>query len=119
MVPLNFAYYKGKIYFHCVKEGKKLEYISNNPRVCFEVSSFLGIKKDEKPCQFGTYYRSVIAFGEACIIEKAEERTEALQKLLEKYVKGNVKPVFDERELERVAIVEVSFKKITGKQCIP
>jgi len=119
VVPLNFVYHGGKIYFHCAKEGKKLGYIDNNPRVCFEVSDFIGIKEDEKICQFGTYYRSVLVFGEAHVVEKMVEKTDAMRRLFEKYVKGGVKSVFEEKEIERVTVVEITIKKVTGKQHLP
>ena len=119
VMPLNFVYYGGKIYFHCAAEGKKLQYIAINHRVCFEVSDFIGIREGEQPCQFGTYYRSVIVFGEARIVEKAEEKTAALIMIFEKYGKESVKPIFAEREIEHVIVVEITVKKLTGKQRLP
>ncbi len=118
VVPLNFVYYKGKVYFHSAREGKKLECLIHNPQVCFEVSDLLGIREAEKPCNFGAYYRSALVFGEARIVE-ASEKTDILQLLFEKYAKGSVKPVFEEKEVERVTVVEIAVKKITGKQRLP
>jgi uncharacterized protein len=34
VVPITFGYVDGKILFHCSLEGKKLDYIRANPRVC-------------------------------------------------------------------------------------
>lgn len=119
VVPLNFTYHEGKIYFHCATDGKKLKYISNNPRICFEVSDFLGVREAEQPCQFGAYYRSAIAFGEARIVEGASERADALKWIFEKYSKGNVKPIFEDEEVKRVTVVEITVKKLTGKQRLP
>ena len=33
-VPLNYVYEDGKIYFHCAAEGRKLDNIAVNSRVC-------------------------------------------------------------------------------------
>ena len=39
VVPLSFAYHDGNIIFHGAREGKKMEDIARNPRVCFEVDT--------------------------------------------------------------------------------
>ena len=37
VVPLNYAYVEGKILFHCALTGMKLDYLRENPQVCFTV----------------------------------------------------------------------------------
>ena len=32
-VPLNYVYQDGKLYFHCAKQGQKLDAIRQNPKV--------------------------------------------------------------------------------------
>jgi nitroimidazol reductase NimA-like FMN-containing flavoprotein (pyridoxamine 5'-phosphate oxidase superfamily) len=78
VVPLNFVYYDGRIFFHCAKEGKKLDNIKNNQKVCFEVDELTGIKDAEKSCDFGAYYRSVIVFGETRIIDNIDLERQVL-----------------------------------------
>jgi len=118
VVPLNFVYCDGKIYFHCAKEGKKLEYIARNQRICFEVDEFIGIKESVKLCSFGTYYGSVIAFGDARLVE-AERKSTVLKNLVEKYAKEMVDPAFDQEELEKIEVVEILIESMTGKWCLP
>ena len=36
-VPVSYAYSDGKIFFHCAKEGHKVDAIKNNPKVSFTV----------------------------------------------------------------------------------
>jgi nitroimidazol reductase NimA-like FMN-containing flavoprotein (pyridoxamine 5'-phosphate oxidase superfamily) len=117
IVPLNFAYDRGKVYFHCANRGKKIEFMLRNPAVCFEVDDFLGIKGSEKPCSLGAYYRSVIAFGNANIIKEAEKKEEALKKIVNKYAKS-VKFSIDQDVLDRTEVVEITVEKITGKQSL-
>ncbi|MFH0847876.1 MAG: pyridoxamine 5'-phosphate oxidase family protein [archaeon] len=117
VVPLNFAYDRGKIYFHCANRGKKIECMLRNPTVCFEVDDFLGIKGSEKPCSLGAYYRSVIAFGNANIIKDAEKKEEALKKIVNKYAK-NVKVSIDQDALDRTEVIEITVERMTGKQSL-
>ena len=55
VVPLNFAYSDGCIYFHTGFEGRKLEIIQKKPRVCFEVDEQLEIVINEQPCLSTAY----------------------------------------------------------------
>jgi nitroimidazol reductase NimA-like FMN-containing flavoprotein (pyridoxamine 5'-phosphate oxidase superfamily) len=116
VVPLNFVYYDGKICFHGAKRGRKLSSLAKNPRVCFEVDQFIGIKQGVKPCSFSTYYRSVIVSGQARLIEKSEEKAQVLRKLVQKYAENPVNLAFGKDELESVDVVEVTVRRISGKQ---
>lgn len=40
LVPVAYIYSEGKIYFHGAKKGKKVDFIKNNNRVCFEVDEW-------------------------------------------------------------------------------
>ena len=89
VVPLSFAYHDGKIFFHCAKQGKKLDHIARNPRVCFEVDSGEVIRK-EKPCNFSVRYESVIAYGDARICAEPTEMLRVLRLLTDKYAPGGM-----------------------------
>ena len=68
-VPLNFVYKDGKIYFHCAKNGHKLDAIKQNKKV-----SFCVIEKDEVDSEkLTTLFRSVVVFGKAEIMENEEK----------------------------------------------
>ncbi len=116
VVPLNFVYYDGKIYFHCAKKGRKSTYLAKNPRVCFEVDQFIGIKQGAKPCSFSTYYRSIIVSDQARLIKKLEKKAQVLKKLVQKYAENPVDLHFDKNELESVDVVEITVRRISGKQ---
>ena len=67
-VPLSYVYCDNKIYFHSAKSGHKIDGIKNNSKV-----SFCVIAKDEIiPEKFTTYFRSVIVFGKARILESMD-----------------------------------------------
>ena len=72
-VPLNYVFYGNNIYFHCAKEGSKLDYLRNNPKVSFCVVGETKVL----PSQFGTLYESVIVSGHTSEVE-GTEKLEAL-----------------------------------------
>jgi nitroimidazol reductase NimA-like FMN-containing flavoprotein (pyridoxamine 5'-phosphate oxidase superfamily) len=119
IVPVNFVYENGKIWFHCAKEGRKIRALIKSPRVCFEVDEFLGLKEGEKSCSFGAFFRSVIAFGDARIVESMEQKREILTKLMAKYTGRKQVWLFEDAELNRVEVVEIAIAQMTGKSRLP
>ena len=76
-VPLSYYYEKGKIFFHCVKRGYKIEALKRNEKV-----SFCVIDQDQIiPEEYTTYFRSVIVFGKICILEGEAEKEGPLKSL--------------------------------------
>lgn len=90
VVPINYVFFDGKVFFHSHKDGTKMRNIAKNPRVCFVVDSG-EIVKGEKPCDFSWNYRSVIVRGRASIIFDSETRLMVLKRLSDKYSPGKVK----------------------------
>lgn len=82
-VPVSYAFIDGRIVFHCAPKGKKLDFIRENPRICFVVSRHPDRVKPHHPEKGCTYrYESVICSGKAGIIEDVAERHELLNKFL-------------------------------------
>src|SRR5512136_2156564 len=69
VVPLNYGYRNGCMYFHCAREGKKTDILKKNGRVCIEVDIDFRVVRGETPCRWTAKYRSVIGFGSARIID--------------------------------------------------
>lgn len=115
VIPVNFVYFKDKIYLHCAREGQKIHYLSANSKVCFEVDEFLGLTSGYKPCNCFSKYRSVIASGKAEFVENVGEKELVLRRLVEKYAGISHAP-FDEKIFERTLIVAVNVERLTGKK---
>ncbi len=115
-VPLNYIYLNDKIYFHCAKEGHKVDSIRKNEKV-----SFCVVSKDEVvPEVFGTDFRSVILFGRARIMDE-KEFMPVIQSFAKKYcpkeTDDSIQSEID-KDFKRLCIVEISIDHITGKQAI-
>ena len=50
VVPLNFGYREKTVYFHSARQGRKIDMLRANPRVCLEFSSLLELVQGEKSC---------------------------------------------------------------------
>ncbi|GAJ40103.1 pyridoxamine 5'-phosphate oxidase family protein [Saccharococcus caldoxylosilyticus] len=88
VVPLNFVWWNGCVYVHGAEEGRKIDIIQRNPRVCFTVSEHIGTMVHPVPAKTSTAYMSVMLFGKAEIVSDLDEATDALRQLLGKYVPG-------------------------------
>jgi nitroimidazol reductase NimA-like FMN-containing flavoprotein (pyridoxamine 5'-phosphate oxidase superfamily) len=114
VVPVHFAHAGGRIYIHSADEGRKMDMLAGNPRVCVEIDEYQGMIPSEKACGYGTRYRSLIAFGRARTVSGAEEKRRALGLLMHKYAGRTFN--FSDRELERVSVVEIRIEELSGKQ---
>jgi nitroimidazol reductase NimA-like FMN-containing flavoprotein (pyridoxamine 5'-phosphate oxidase superfamily) len=118
VVPVFFACRDGRLYVHCAEEGRKLDLVGRNPRVCVEVDEVRGILPAEKPCAFSSVFRSVIASGTAARVQDAGAKREALDLLMAKYAGRRTGPGFEfsDATLEHTAVLEITIEQITGKQ---
>ena len=112
-VPLNYALCGGKLYFHCAREGHKIDAI----RGCKKASFCVVSRADAVPEEYTTYFESAIAFGRAQRCEGAE-RVNGLRLLLEHTGLSDHSP---ERcaDLPAVEVYRVECDRVTGKRCTP
>ncbi len=85
LVPMSYGYEinggRLTLYLHSAREGKKLDILRQNNRVCFEISREGGLVYSNSPCGCGVLYASVIGDGEVVFINDGDEKCEALAKL--------------------------------------
>ncbi len=68
VVPLCFGYEDGHLYFHSAQEGRKLEILRKNDRVCFEMDIDQVLVRSEEPFRCSMKYRCVIGSGRALMM---------------------------------------------------
>jgi hypothetical protein len=114
-VPVSYVYSNGRIYFHSAKAGHKVDAIIANPRVSFAVVDEDKIVSRE----YTTYFRSVIAFGLARIVE-GDERLSAFAALVEKYSGDQSEEVkaMEISKCEHSHIIAIDIEHMTGKEAI-
>jgi len=121
IVPLNFAYKAvGEdvfIYFHCAREGKKLNLIAKNNAVCFEADCSCKILEAESACHWSAEYESVIGEGEITIVDDEDHKVKALDILMGRY--GFIgTPRYLQQELDAVLVLMIHVSSMTGKRKI-
>ncbi len=114
IVPVCFGYERNALYFHGALEGRKVELIKKNNKICFEIDTDVEVVRGEKPCDWTMKYRSVIGVGRARILESDEEKTRGLRLIMRQCAEGDFR--FPKSELAKILVVKVDISNITGKQ---
>ena len=89
IVCLNFGYeWKTEfpvLYFHCAREGRKLDMMRANSRVCFEIDIGHELVTGSAPCDWGMLYESVVGYGMLGEVLGDAERRRGLDRILRHY----------------------------------
>ena len=115
-VPLSYVYADSKLFFHCARAGHKLDAIARSDK-----ASFCVIDQDQVvPEDYTSYFRSVIAFGRARVLEQEREKRAALELLAARYFPQDERGRLEEiaRQYDRVAMVELAIEHMSGKEAL-
>jgi len=114
VVPMNFGYKEGVLYFHCAKHGKKLELIKRNNKVGFEIVQSHKVIKKDLSCDWTTNYRSILGTGTIEIISESEAVKNGLDILMKQH--GREINSYDEKSLKRVHVLKLTINDLSAKQ---
>lgn len=118
-LPLSLVRVDNCLYFHCAREGRKVDLLRKNPRVCV---SFVDTDTPTvvPPAMFTTYFRSAIATGTAFEVTDEEEKIEALRALCQRMTpEGMTGDLFDraiQASLHLTCVWRIDMDQITGKE---
>lgn len=117
LVPLNFGMdiEDGQLYlyFHCAKEGKKLDLIQKDNRATFEMDcnhNFI-LYEERMSCTMG--YESVIGQGTIEIVAE-DKRYDALKILMRQYHAEDFQ--FNTDMIKVTTLLRLKVEKLTGKR---
>ncbi|KGR74236.1 pyridoxamine 5'-phosphate oxidase family protein [Ureibacillus sinduriensis] len=101
VVPLNFIWMNGALYFHGAAHGRKIDLIQSNANCCFTISEDYGTMVSPIPAKTDTAYMSVMLFGILETVSDLNEATSAMQGMLDKYVPGYYEHSLSQTHVER------------------
>lgn len=116
-VPVHYLWQDGKLWFHGLPAGEKLENIARDHRVCFTVWEFGGILTEgaENPCQADAAYECAVLRGKARLVDDPAEKRRILLAITEKYAPELLDLPISEARIAGTALVEVTPVTLTGK----
>ena len=118
LITMNYGYRDNVIYLHAAQEGRKIEVLSENPEVCFQVVIDTRLVTGEDACKNWTMkYKSVVGYGKATFIENNEEKIHALNMLMNQYTtKGPFE--FSGSNLEETSVIKIDISSLCGKMSV-
>ena len=115
-LPLSFARIEDFLYFHCARQGRKVDLLRQFPQVCV---TFVGGDRPvfTPPTMYPPYYQPAIVTGTASEVIDPQEKRDALlalcQKLTPEHLDG-----FDaalDASLAVTAVWKIHMDEISGK----
>ncbi|MDR2203001.1 MAG: pyridoxamine 5'-phosphate oxidase family protein [Nitrososphaerota archaeon] len=119
VVPLSYGYkiQSGNVlelYFHSALEGRKLDILKRDNKVCFEMAHEGEPVHSETPCNSGYYFASVIGYGKTAFIEDADEKCNALSIMFNHQVGREA--TFTPEQATNVCVFKIVSTDFTGKK---
>jgi nitroimidazol reductase NimA-like FMN-containing flavoprotein (pyridoxamine 5'-phosphate oxidase superfamily) len=109
VIPMSYVYSKNKIYLHSRGGGRKIDFVSNNPSVCFQIDQLDNNR-----------WSSVVAYGKARLSSDVEAKRKMFDIFTEKGLRGHGGKQFQREELEKMemTIWEIEVQEMTGREGI-
>lgn len=115
VVPMNFGLGENCLFLHCATEGRKLDILRRNDRVCFEMDFLREIKQGPVSCGWGARYESVIGFGRAILVEDPAEKRFALDRIMD-HSRAQGPYAYPDDVLAKTTIIRIEIESLRGKR---
>ena len=118
IVAMNFGFIwekQLKFYLHCAREGKKIDMLRRNNRVCFQTDTEHLLIIDDLSCRWGMKYASLVGRGTLSIVDDEDERMKGLELLMHNYGKKD-RNLFAAEMLHQTLVLRLDVEEISGKR---
>lgn len=113
-LPITIVREENTIYFHCARDGFKIQCLRANPQVCLACVCDTHIIEEK----FTTEFASAILRGTASEVTDDAEKIHALRLLCQRHTPAGMEGFEDAvaRSLPRTAVWKIAISEITGKR---
>ncbi len=117
VIPTTFARVSDAIYFHGSAASRMLRHLSGGLPVCVTVTLADGLVLARSVFNHSMNYRSVVALGQASLVEAPQEKLNALRAFTEKILPGRWKDARQpsEKELQATSILRLPLTEASAK----
>jgi len=114
LLPLNYGYQDGALYFHSAPQGRKIELLKKQHRACFSVTIDYGIIEAERACSWGARFTSIMGSGRIEFIEGHQQKQAALHILMAQYSDQTFS--FEQAQVDATLVFKLIIETMSGKQ---
>ena len=112
VIPVNYVFHNGCIFFHCALEGRKLDLLKADSRVGFSTAVDIQVEKTT------TRYRSVCGCGTAELVNDPDQKNEVLKAFAARYKAPCIFPISEEK-FAHTGVICIHIEQLTGKYSHP
>lgn len=116
IVTLNYGYKDNALYFHCAREGRKIDLLRKNNKVSFQIVVDEKIEHEDSACSWTTRFASLNGTAIAHIREADTEISSDLTKLMAHY--GVDEDTFPDNMIRRVYTLKLDIVSLRGKSSL-
>jgi uncharacterized protein len=114
ILPVSFGYHGNRIYFHTAGEGKKIDFMLANNRVCVEFERGVRVIPHDNPCEWTFSFQSVIGYGAVHELTEPADKVLGLNHIMRHY--SGREWVFDVADMAKIRVWSITLESLTGKQ---
>jgi len=118
IVSMNFGFVweeRLQLYLHCAREGKKLDMMRRNNRVCFQMDVDHQMVIDQIPCRWSMNYASIVGRGSLVEVVDERERFLGLNCMMADY--GNTGEAgFPAETLQETTVLRLDVEELSAKR---
>lgn len=126
IVPLNFVWTNGAIYFHSSRLGQKIKDLKENNAVTFCVADETALipsyfTSEKLACPATAFFKSVLVYGKASFVEESDEKVAALSAFMQKLQPDGGYAPFDisddeyRRNIKSVLVTKIQPDSLSAK----
>ena len=114
IIPVNFGYQDGRLYFHSSPTGKKIDCLRKNNWVAFQADCHTELIIKQDPCKATVHYHSISGSGTVHFITDPQEKRLGMLSILNQDGVPNVD--FNEDALVKTEVLRIDILECTYKQ---
>ena len=115
VLPICFGYDGKSLFIHTAPAGKKIDFMTANPRVGFAMDRNVRLLAAESdPCRFSFAFESVMGSGTIHELEDYPDKCHALDWIMRQYSPGQWH--FVPEQLRNVRIWRIAIESLTAKR---
>jgi uncharacterized protein len=117
VIPTNYGRVGDTIYLHGSSASRMLKTLTGGIPVCVTVTLVDGLVLARSAFHHSVNYRSVVILGKAAVVEKREEKMNALEAFTEHVMRGRWKDIRppNDQELKATTVLSLELAEVSAK----
>lgn len=115
VLAMNFGYEDQTLWLHCAKEGKKVDVLKRNNKVCveFDTDHKIFARHEQVACSWRFAYRGVLIHGHALFVDDYDEKMKGLNILMKNF--SDRKFEYSKPAVNNIFVIKIPVESITGR----